>query len=154
MATWQPFPSDQPGGRRSVPGGAPAPVVPGGTRLRSRAEEPREVGVVGSRRTSEVEATPLPPQPAGADAPCGPGPQPAFPRSQGLSGRDLRPRGLSGGLVTGSPGAPSRPPWPGRVLSLLPAPGQAVGPGPLGELSLGCAGKSLWGPEEADLLFF
>lgn len=92
---------------------------------------------VESSRTSEVGATPLPPQPAGADAPRGPGTRPAFPQSGGLSGWDLRPGGLSAGLVTGSPGALSQPPRPGRVLGWLPAPGQAVGPGHLGKMSLG-----------------
>lgn len=92
---------------------------------------------VENSRTSEVGATPLPPQPAGADAPRGPGTRPAFPRSGGLSGWDLRPGGLSAGLVTGSPGALSQPPRPGRVLGWLPAPGQAVGPGHLGKMSLG-----------------
>lgn len=68
---------------------------------------------------------------------------------QGAWGRDPRPWGLSGGLVTGLSGAPSQPTQPERVLGWLPAPSQAVGPGPLGELSLGSARKSLRGPQES-----
>lgn len=71
------------------------------------------------------------------------------PMEQGAWGRDPRPWGLSGGLVTGLSGAPSQPTQPERVLGWLPAPSQAVGPGPLGELSLGSARKSLWGPQES-----